>query len=352
MAAKKKTQPGVVYPIGLDPRNPTEEIPADRLVSVSYVMPVLNEEKYLEKAVLSILNQDFKGPVEVILALGPSTDHTDAKAALISTAYPQVKIVHNPAGTTSAGLNAAIAASSNQVIVRVDAHSVLSDGYTTLAVQLLNETMASNVGGVMRAVGSTPFQSAVAWAYTSRIGLGGGAYHVGGQAGPADSVYLGVFRRDIFSLVGGFDEGVIRGQDWELNLRIRQSGHTVWFDPRLQVEYHPRASVAKLAKQFWDTGLWRGELTRQSPKTANRRYFAPPALVALSAIGAILGLVGWGPGWLPLLGYLVGICVAGLTAGKLQLGARTCLLAALPTMHFMWGAGFIGGFLFGARKQG
>jgi glycosyltransferase involved in cell wall biosynthesis len=315
-------------------------------------MPVLNEEKYLEAAVQSILTQEFKGPVEVILALGPSTDHTDAKAALLATAYPQVKIVRNPAGTTSAGLNAAIAASSHQVIVRVDAHSVLSDGYTKLAVEILNETMASNVGGVMRAVGHTPFQSAVAWAYTSRVGLGGGAYHVGGEAGPADSVYLGVFRRDIFSLVGGFDESVIRGQDWELNLRIRQSGHTVWFDPRLQVEYHPRASLGKLAKQFWDTGLWRGQLTRQSLKTANPRYFAPPLLVKLSVIGAILALgLGWGPGWLPLLGYLMGICLAGMTAGKLQLGARTCLLVALPTMHFLWGAGFIGGFLFGARKR-
>ena len=352
MATKKKTNPDVVFPIGLGPRNPTEEVPLDRLTSVSYVMPVLNEEKYLENAVLSILSQDFAGPVEVILALGPSTDHTDAKASLLATKYSQVRIVKNAAGTTSAGLNAAIAEAQHQVVVRVDAHSVLSDGYTKLAVELLNETGAANVGGVMRAVGHTPFQSAVAWAYTSRVGLGGGAFHVGGTAGPADSVYLGVFRREIFNLVGGFDEGVIRGQDWELNLRIRKAGYVVWFDPRLEVEYHPRASLSKLAKQFWDTGLWRGQLTRQSLATANPRYFAPPALVKLSVIGAILALgFGWGPGWLPLLAYLVGICLAGLTAGRLQLGARTCLLVALPTMHYLWGAGFIVGFLFGAKKK-
>ncbi|MEN9753484.1 MAG: hypothetical protein RL670_1175, partial [Actinomycetota bacterium] len=50
---------------------------AKGLKSVSYVMPVLNEERYLRFAVESILTQDFAGPVEVILALGPSVDATN-----------------------------------------------------------------------------------------------------------------------------------------------------------------------------------------------------------------------------------------------------------------------------------
>jgi len=45
---------------------------------VSYVMPVLNEAGYLEAAVTSILNQDYPGEVELVLALGPSTDGTAA----------------------------------------------------------------------------------------------------------------------------------------------------------------------------------------------------------------------------------------------------------------------------------
>jgi len=246
------------------------------LTSVSYVMPVLNEENYLEAAVLSILAQEFEGPVEVILALGPSTDATDAIAENLALTYP-VTLVRNRPGTTSAGLNAAIAAAKNDVVVRVDAHAKLMPGYTRLAVQVLNETGAANVGGVMKAVGHHPFQSAVAWAYNTPFGLGGGAFHVGGEAGPSDSVYLGVFRREVLVELGGFDPAVIRGQDWELNLRIRQSGNVVWFDPRLQVEYHPRSRWIKLARQFYDTGIWRGELTRRSFITANLRYFAPPA---------------------------------------------------------------------------
>ena len=319
------------------------------LTSVSYVMPVLNEEKYLEGAVLSILEQDFAGPIEVILALGPSTDATNSIAERLAKTHP-VQLVHNSHGGTSSSLNAGIAAAKSDVVVRVDAHSKLMPGYTKLAVEVLNQTGAANVGGIMSAVGHHPFQSAVAWAYTSKFGLGGGTFHVGGQAGSSDSVYLGVFRKSVLQEIGGFDPAVVRGQDWELNLRLRQAGHTVWFDPRLQVEYHPRASWAKLAKQFFDTGIWRGELTRRSVKTANLRYFAPPVLVTLIALSLLSAALGW---TLPLvlpLGYLAGCAALGILSGrKVLLGGHLALVVVLPTMHLAWGAGFIRGFLFGVR---
>ena len=76
----------------------------------------------------------------------------------------------------------------------------------------------------MRAEGRTPFEKAVALAYGSRVGLGGTPHHVGGQEGPAETAYLGVFRRDRLFAVGLFDEGIKRGQDWELNRRLRDHG--------------------------------------------------------------------------------------------------------------------------------
>ena len=321
------------------------------LRSVSYVMPVLNEEKYLETAVLSVLSQEFDGPVEIIVALGPSTDNTDAIATKLAESHP-VTLVRNPSGTTSAGLNAAIAAAKNDVVVRVDAHAKLMPGYTRLAVQVLNETGAANVGGVMSAVGHHPFQSAVAWAYNTPFGLGGGSFHVGGTAGPSDSVYLGVFRREVLVQLGGFDEQVIRGQDWELNLRIRQSGQTVWFDPRLQVEYHPRSSWLRLARQFYDTGIWRGELTRRSPKTANLRYFAPPVLVLTLLAAGVAAAVGFTFALLLPAAYLTAVAALGVYAGKrVMFGGHLAVLAVLPTMHICWGFGFIAGALFRAKPK-
>jgi glycosyltransferase involved in cell wall biosynthesis len=314
--------------------------------SISYIMPVLNEEAHLRSAVASIFEQLglVAGKVEVILALGPSKDKTNQIAEELSKKYP-VQLVLNPTGKTPAGLNLAIAKAKNDVVIRVDAHSVLSPDYSINAVKILSETGAGNVGGLMKAEGVTPFQKAVAWAYGSRFGLGGGTYHVGGDAGPSDSVYLGVFRRDVLTKLGGFDEKMIRGQDWELNLRIRESGEQVWFDPSLVVTYFPRSTWRKLTKQFFDTGAWRALLTKSHPNKANLRYFAPPALVLASFMGLLLSIFGFGGviGLLPLISYALAVILISVTAKGLSWKAKLSLMVTLPTMHFSWGTGFLAG---------
>ena len=242
---------------------------------VSFVMPVLNEERYLEASVASVLTQDVDGPSELILALGPSTDGTDALARRLAAGDPRVRLISNPDADIPIGLNRAIAASAYPTIVRVDAHSALEPGYTRRAMVTLARVRAANVGGVMRAEGRTPFQRAVARAYNSPIGLGGGAYHSGGSDGPAESAYLGVMRRAVLDEVGGFDESIRRGEDWELNLRIRRAGYRVWFDPDLAVAYWPRERWSRLVRQFRSTGTWRGELVRRYGRRNSLRFFAP-----------------------------------------------------------------------------
>jgi len=312
-------------------------------------MPVLNEEKYLESAVTSIFEQKGleNANIEVVLALGPSTDNTNAVAEALKSRFP-VKTVQNPTGKTPAGLNIAIAEARYDVIVRVDAHSILSSEYTVQALDALNTTGAANVGGLMKAEGSTSFQKAVAWAYRSRIGLGGGTFHIGGKAGPSDSVYLGVFRADILKELKGFNEKMIRGQDWELNLRIRQSGHIVWFDPRLEVTYFPRSRLSKLSKQFFDTGAWRAQLTKTHLASANLRYFAPPALVLAVTLGLLSFSLGFGGilGLIPTSIYIALVLLSAISAKKLNLSSRIALLLVLPTMHLSWGSGFLSGLLF------
>ena len=109
-------------------------------------------------------------------------------------------------------------------------------------MELLDETGAANVGGIMDAQGVTAFEQAVAHAYTTRLGLGGSAFHLGDSpAGPAETVFLGVFRKSALALVGGFDESMWRAQDWELNYRLRRAGQLIWFSPDLRVTYRPRS---------------------------------------------------------------------------------------------------------------
>mgnify|MGYP002654606493 FL=1 len=173
------------------------------LRQVSFVMPVLNEENYLKTAVNSVLAQQTPGLSELILALGPSTDKTNEVAQDLANRHSNLRLVQSPTGLTSTSLNLAIAESRYDVIIRVDAHSELPDGYALLAVKILNDTGAANVGGRMLAKGTSAFQRAVAFGY-NRIGLGGGSYHVGGAAGAADSVYLGCYRKSVLMELGGF----------------------------------------------------------------------------------------------------------------------------------------------------
>jgi succinoglycan biosynthesis protein ExoA len=325
---------------------------------VSYVMPVLNEEREIRAAVESLIDQDYEGPFEVILALGPSVDGTNDVVAAMSAADPRIRSLPNPVGSTPAGLNVAIRASVHPITVRVDAHSVLPREYTRLAVEALRRSGADNVGGIMLAEGRTPFEKAVARAYGSRVGLGGTPHHVGGAEGPAETAYLGVFLRHRLLEVGLFDEGVKRGQDWELNRRLRATGGTVWFTPDLVVTYRPRPSLRKLARQFVATGLWRGELARRFPKANTLRYLVPPAMVVGVALGVLAGLVGvvgvltgTAAAW-----ALLGLVVPGLYAAFVVLAAvlvargdglrtRLWFLVVLPSIHFGWGLGFVAGFL-------
>ncbi|MCR2827822.1 glycosyltransferase family 2 protein, partial [Microbacterium sp. zg.Y909] len=330
---------------------------------VTFVMPVLNERAYLERAVRTVLEQDLAGrPVELVLALGPSSDGTTELARRLAAADPRIVLVDNPAADIPVGLNLAIRAGRYPTIVRVDAHSELTGDYTRRALETLERVRAANVGGIMRADGRTPFQRAVARAYNSPIGLGGGAYHSGGTEGPAESAYLGVMRRAVLEEVGMFDESVRRGEDWELNLRIRRAGYRVWFDPELAVTYWPRESWTRLVRQFFATGKWRGELVRRYGRRNSLRYFAPPGLVVLVVLAlllAVLQATGVVTGWaslaasvlyLPIIAYA--ILVVGVAAGRGGgKGWRDKLwtLAVLPTMHLSWGTGFIGGVLRGAH---
>lgn len=325
-------------------------------------MPVLNERAYLERAVTTVLAQDASVPTELVIALAPSTDGTNELARELAARDDRITIVENPAADIPAGLNLAIRASVHPTIVRVDAHSELDPDYTRRALETLERTRAANVGGVMRADGRTPFQRAVARAYNSPVGLGGGAYHGGADEGEAESAYLGVMRRAVLDEVGMFDETIRRGEDWELNFRIRRAGYRVWFDPTLAVTYWPRESWSRLVRQFYATGRWRGELVRRVGRGNSLRFFAPPLLVLTLGAAIVIGVLqatgvlagAWSVAaslvYLPALAYVVLVIANAVgPGGGRGLRDKLWTLAVVPSMHVSWGTGFLSGVLRGAH---
>ncbi|MDA9912918.1 glycosyltransferase family 2 protein [Candidatus Nanopelagicales bacterium] len=312
------------------------------------VIPVLNEEHHLRDAVDRVLDQDFSGPLEVVLALGPSKDQTDQIAAKIAQADPRVRLVANPSGRTPAGLNAAIAQTKYDLVVRIDGHALIPRNYLSVAEAELAATGADNVGGVMAAEGVSDFQKAVARAMTTRLGVGAASFHVGGQAGPTLTVYLGAFRAGALQRVGGYDETFQRAQDWEMNHRIRATGGLVWFTPQMRVTYRPRRSPKALAKQYFNYGRWRRVLARRYPETVSVRYLAAPAATLGVVGGLTMALASrWGPRWLAVgaaapAGYSL-LVVAGSVANSagLPIRAKLWLPVVYATMHHSWGLGFL-----------
>jgi glycosyltransferase involved in cell wall biosynthesis len=319
-------------------------------------MPVRDEEKHLAESVACALAQDYPGGFELVLAVGPSKDRTAEIARELAAADSRIIVVPNPSGQISTAMNAAIKTARYGVLTRIDGHSMLPDGYLRTAVGALLKTGAVNVGGWMAAEGITPFQRATAWAMTSPFGMGAAANHTGGEAGPADTVYLGVYRREAIERVGGYDETMLVAEDWELNYRIRAAGGLIWFTPDLKVSYRPRATLRALAKQQFRYGRWRRVVFRRYPETVNMRYLAPPVASALNFIGLGLGVVGleslidrapaslhWATlGFAIPVIYAAGVTsVALIFAGDQPAGVRARIPLVLAAMHMSWGAGFL-----------
>lgn len=333
--------------------------PVTEVPGVSYVMPIFNEFAYVEAAVASVLAQEYDGPVEVILALAPSSDGTDAVVRRLASEDDRIRVVQNPARHIPVGLNLAIAEARYPVIIRIDAHTELPPGYASRGVEELERVGAANLGGIMAAAGRPGFQEAVAKAYNSRLGLGGASYHADeAEPGPAESAYLGIMRAEAIRSIGGFDESLRRGEDWEMNFRLRRAGFLVWLDPRLRVTYRPRDTWQNLARQFLATGIWRGELIRRLGGHNPLRFFAPPALVVnvvLAAVVATLQLCGVVTGvaaevlstvYLGPLAYTVLLLAAAATTSGTLLD-RLRFAIVLKTMHLCWGTGFLLGVLRG-----
>ena len=307
---------------------------------ISVILPVRNEAAHLADSVHAILSQDFHGPLEVVLAIGPSSDGTEAIARTLAQADSRVVIVENPTGRTAAGLNLAVKSSQYANIVRVDGHSEIPPNYLSLVLEILTQSGAVNVGGVMAAMGKSVFERAVARAMRSPLGVGASRFHTGGIAGAVDTVYLGAFRKEALLAVGGFDERFTRAQDWELNFRLRATGGLIYFDPRLVVTYRPRSTVSALARQYFEYGRWRRVVSRRHEGTINYRYLAPPFTVLVSALSIILGAFISIIFLLPALVYALFILLASIVIGK-SLGEIISLPLILLTMHMCWGTGFL-----------
>lgn len=318
---------------------------------ISIIVPCYNEEKTIAGLLEAVHAQTFdRRSMEVVIADGMSSDGTRAAIASFIASYPdlEVRIVDNLAGTIPAALNVALAAARGEVIVRLDAHSAPYPDYIARCVESLGQGLGDNVGGVWEIRPRAPgwMAAAIAAAAAHPLGAGDARYRTSGEAGPVDTVPFGAYRKTLVDRIGGFDETLLANEDYEFNVRVRRSGGTVWFDPRIRSRYYARATLRELARQYARYGYWKVRMLRRYPGTLRWRQALPPLLV-LSLLG-LAALAFWLP-WarallaLEVVSYGLLAALAGLhSAWRSRAPGRVIgLPLAVFTMHLAWGGAFL-----------
>lgn len=296
------------------------------------ILPAFNEAAQIAACLQTVEAQTYPSIIEVVVADGGSSDETREIAA----GFDRVIVVDNPRRTRPAGLNVAITCASGEVIVRVDARTRLAPDYVERCVAALRTSGAAMVGGPMRYSTTAAAERGIAAAMLSRLGAGPAEFRrLGGVPRFVDTVYLGAYRSEVIAALGGYDERSGGNEDAELAFRCQAAGG-VYLDPGIRSTYVVREGTQALARQFYRYGRNRARTMRKHPRSISPRQLAVPLLAA--------GLLS--PWRRPVLAAYLAV-VGGRVALEAidDPGAAPALLAALPTMHAAWGAGFAVGML-------
>jgi succinoglycan biosynthesis protein ExoA len=312
---------------------------------VSVVIPVYNEEAYIDRCLDTVLHQDYPADrYEVIVADGGSTDRTREIVRSVAIRHPNVRLIDNPARAQAAGLNLAIGASRGQFIARQDGHAEWSPHHLRRSIDLLIASGADNVGGQADGVGQGVTARAIACAMRSPFGVGGARFRYSQRVEDVATVFPGTFRRTAFERVGLFDEAYPPHEDYELNHRIRASGGRVLYSPDIPTRYHVRGSVAALARQYFRYGRAKVRVARRSPGVIRPYHLAAPALVAAmpaAIAGAARGRRGRRRLAASAAVYSAGCVIAGWRASANEpFEVRVRVPAMFVVLHVAWGLGF------------
>lgn len=318
---------------------------------VSIVVPLLNEEPYIERLTRSLLDQDYPHDrYEILMADGGSTDRTLDLLRSLDT-QRRIRVLPNPGRTAPAALNVLIAASRGEIVTRVDGHSRVALDYLSRIVAVMDETGEVVVGGPVRMEADTPFRRALVEALYSRAGVGSVPYRTLRSRAFVDSLQTGSFRRQVLEQVGPFDESLAVVEDLDMNTRIRKTGRRLLLDPSIRFWYYPRPGLRALWRQIFTVGRVKAWILRKHPEIRKVKYYLPTAFVLASAGAVVTVAAGQAAGAFRLralgLAFLAAYAAAvGLFAASrvVRLGAGALrLMAILPILHVGYGSGFLVG---------
>jgi len=256
---------------------------------VSVIIPMRNEESYIEKCVKSLIDQNYpKDCYEVIVVDGMSDDGSTNIVQSLSNNYSNIFLLENPNFFTSFGLNIGIRKSKGEVIIILGAHSFVEADFIKKNVETFENIEADCVGGSIENLGETYNAKAIALAMAFPFGIGSTPFRCSGREGYVDTVAFGAYKREVFKKIGLFDEGLRRNQDDEFNYRLRKNGGKIFITPQIRSFYYNRTVLKRLWSQYFQYGFWKIRVLQKHSKMMMLRQFIPAVFILSVTISLLL----------------------------------------------------------------
>jgi glycosyltransferase involved in cell wall biosynthesis len=308
-------------------------------MNISAIVPTLNEARYIG-GIIEVFLKNAPQPSEIFVVDGGSTDGTQQVVNDLKAKYSNVHWVSNPKRYVSPGFNACFPQTSGKYVCLLGAHARYDDAYFTTCFNALEAGEADVAGGFLLQEGQGAFGQALAFAMSSKAGVGNTEFRTIRKRMLVDSVAFAVYRRTIFETTGLLDESLVRNQDDELHYRINAHGFKILMIPDVTSTYQVRSTPQALWRQYFDYGYYK-PLVIQKVKGSVRLRHLIPALFVLYLFSLPLAFFWW-PWALPIAAYLV---LIGAVSGKGVDSLKSFLnrILAFVTLHTSYGAGFIKG---------
>jgi glycosyltransferase involved in cell wall biosynthesis len=244
---------------------------------ISILISVKNEEKYIEKCLNSLLNQDFPGQYEIIIADGQSTDGTREIIKKFAVKNP-ITLIDNPKIFPPNGWNLCLTQAKGDFILLFNGHLTAPKDFLKKSIETWNtySKKAEDLAGVGGSYEVAEFEN-----FTQRMSFVllnsffSGSNPRQRIAGPEflNTISCGLYKKNIVEKVGGFEDDLKNGGDLEFNLRLQKRGYKLLHNPDIKFNYHMRTNLDRLLKQVWNYAIAKGMFIR-------RGYIQPKALIA------------------------------------------------------------------------
>jgi len=323
-----------------------------QLPSLCIVIPTYNEEKFIGKAIRSILNNGYPlDKINIYIVDGMSNDRTVEMAQkLLLNSGVEYNVIKNIDRLPAFGINKVSRIAKEDILVRCDAHCEYEPDYLFTLINLLLSKKGSKlvaVGGVWRIESGEPnklIALVVSKVVSSKWAVGPVDYRqISSDCAPkiVDTAPFTIFWRSDFNSLGGFDVEMAYSEDDELNFRFKKQGGEVWLHPKAASTYFARSSVSSLAVQYFRYGQGKARVLRKYRSTATWRQLVPLFHVIFSVI-AILSSILMPYLLLYFIPYFVFLLLAMLDI-KCRRGVRGKIIIpwVIVVVHFSYGFGYL-----------